>query len=424
MTTTEILNDARTRELIEEGAHEGHLSYGQINDALTEVPLDVESIEALLEAIDERGIAIIADEPQHNGGQTAPPAGGAGAPTQGAAKPKKKSRYSDLDDALSSLDDLLTKMKLPGEEGANPNVNDALFNDDEGEEAGIQDAFKQYLNRMGQVPRLSDAEEARLARVAREGSEWERDDARQQLAEANLRLVVSIARHYAGRTTLPMLDLMQEGNIGLMRAVDHFDPNKKERFGSSATWYIRDSIRKAVNEQSRLVRLPTHLTGVLRKLERLQRELAQDLGHEPSREELARAAGLTVQQVEDAQRAGAQTLSLDVPQGEDENSTDLGDLIAGGGETSESKVSRSQLKSELNRALDGLSEREKAILQMRFGVGDYAGEPARALEQVAHDLKLSRDRTRQLEVRAMRKLRRRSRAGALQQFLSSASDED
>lgn len=418
----DVLQDLRVRALIERGARDGALSYQAINAALGDLLLDEEGAEAVLSALEERGVQLINDVPlptptPREAAPRTPRQNGATSQTPAVA-PKKRG-HSDLDEALASLDELLSRMQLPGEGEAK---RDVVFSDEEVADAGVEDALKQYLNRMGQVALLTPDEEARLTREARDGSDYGREEAKRQLAEANLRLVVSIARAYSKRTTLPFLDLIQEGNVGLMRAVDKFKPERGERLASFASWYIREAIKRAVNEQARLVRLPSHLAGVLRRVEKVTRELTQELGRAPGHDEIAQAANLSLSQLEDALRVGAQPLSLEAPTGEGDDSSELGDLIASDGEDSEDSVARGQLREELARALDGLSEREKAVLQMRFGVGAAKADGPRSLEDIGRELKVSSERVHRLEVRALRKLRRRSRAGALQAFLSD-SDE-
>lgn len=413
-TPEALISHPRVQALISAGAAAGEVSYSAINEVLGDLQVDEEHVETLLEALENRGIAVIDETPE-----PIVPTGRAGGHATGGGTapggPPKRSRHADLDDALSSLEGLFA-------EGDVGSMVRADLLDEDTDAPAVEDAFKQYLGQMGRVPLLTAEEELRLARQARGGTESEREAARQKLVESNLRLVVFMARRYAGRSGLPLIDIVQEGNVGLMRAVDRFDPERGHRLSTYATWWIRQSINRAIADQMRSMRLPTHLSGAIQKLQRLQRELTQALGRQPLREELAQAAGMTVRQVDEATRALAQPLSLDAPVG-DEEEMELGDLISDPDAiTPGASVTRTELREELVRALQGLSDRERIVVLKRFGLGDYASSGPRSLEDIAVEMKLSRERVRQLEVRALRKLRRRSRASALEEFLQGGDE--
>jgi RNA polymerase primary sigma factor len=400
-----LLHHPRVLALLEQGAREGVVSYGQINELLGDLQIDELAAELLFEALENRGIEIGEDEASEN----AAPASGNGVKAPQSPRP---SQHRDLDDVLASIEGMFGSPAetVATESGETPVVDDV----DEESGAAVEDALTQYMNQMGRVPLLTADEEKRLARLIRDGSPEEQAWARQKLVESNLRLVVYIARRYAGRATLPLLDIVQEGNIGLMRAVDRFDPERGHRLSTYATWWIRQSINRAIAAQARAIRLPGHLSDAIQKLYRLQRELSQTLGREPTRYELAESAGMTVSQVDEAMRAVAEPLSLETPVS-DEDATELGEFVSDPeADTPMAAVSRSELKEQIQEALGNLSERERAIVEQRFGIGEYADEGPRTLEDIAHRMKLSRERVRQLEVRALRKMRRRTHGTSLE----------
>jgi RNA polymerase primary sigma factor len=425
-----LLTEPRVQRLLEQGERDGKVSYNLINRVLGDLQIDEVEAEDLFDALESRGIEVI-DEPAAPDTSTAA-SGGENAPVSSRASSAKsttrRSRHRDLDDVLASLEELM--ISLPGapatedenfvgagqtDAGSAAAVSAAEDIEDSLADAPMADALTQYLNQMGQVPLLSAEEEARLARLARQGTPEEQVAARQKLVEANLRLVVHIARRYAARNLLPLLDIVQEGNIGLMRAVERFDPDRGQRLGAYATWWIRQSINRAIAAQSRSIRLPGHLSAVIQKLQGLQRELAQDLGRQPSRQELAEAAGMTFTQVDEALRAVAAPLSLEKPVGDDEDTVEFGESIADpDSDAPLTALSRDELRRELDRSLEGLSERERAVVMQRFGMGDYVDSGPSSLEDVAARMNLSRERVHELEVRALRKMRRRTRGTALE----------
>ena len=276
-------------------------------------------------------------------------------------------------------------------------------------DAPVADALSQYMHQLGRVPLLSADEERALAEEARAGSQ----SAKQKLVEANLRLVVHLARPYAGRAAMPLMDVVQEGNLGLIRAVEKFDPSRGQRLSSFASWYIRDAINRAVSVQSRSIRLPSHLSALIQKLQRVQRELMQKHGREPFRHELAESLDVAEEQIEELQRVGTAPLSLDAPsRSGDDESDEFGERLMTDDMSDDipmAALARGELRGELESAMEKLSRRERSILMQRFGMGEYADSGARSLDDIAAGMNLSRDRARQLEIRALRKMRRRAK---------------
>jgi RNA polymerase primary sigma factor len=415
-----LLSQPRVHDLLEQGAREGRVSYGLINDVLGDLQIDEVDAEELFEALENRGIEIVEDEVPTRA-STAPATSGASA----TATPRPSTRHRDLDEVLASIESVIgtpasslatSGAMIAGESGAEPTTVEDLDDDESG--AAVEDALTQYMTQMARVPLLTADEEKRLARIVRNGTPEEQAAARQKLVESNLRLVVYIARRYAGRAALPLLDIVQEGNIGLMRAVDRFDPERGHRLSTYATWWIRQSINRAISAQARSIRLPAHLSDAIQKLYRLQRELAQNLGREPSRQELADASNMTVTQVDEALRAVAEPLSLETPVS-DEDNTELGEFVSDPeADTPITALSRSELRTEISQTLSTLSDRERAIIEQRFGIGEYESSGPRTLEDIATRMQLSRERVRQLEVRALRKMRRRTHG------LAMNSDQD
>lgn len=275
---------------------------------------------------------------------------------------------------------------------------------------GLDDPVKMYLKDIGKVPLLSGDEEIELARRMQEGDEA----ARQRLSEANLRLVVSIAKRYVGRGML-FLDLIQEGNLGLMKAVEKFDYQKGFKFSTYATWWIRQSITRAIADQARTIRIPVHMVETINKLTRVSRALLQTLGREPTPEEIAKEMGISVERVREIQRIAQDPVSLETPIGEEEDSH-LGDFIEDEKSiTPSDSVSTTMLKETLLSVLDTLTPREEKVLRLRYGVDD--GRP-RTLEEVGREFNVTRERIRQIEAKALRKLRHPSRSKHLKDYLN------
>ena len=274
---------------------------------------------------------------------------------------------------------------------------------------GLDDPVKMYLKDIGRVPLLTADEEVELARRMQE------DDvaAKKRLSEANLRLVVSIAKRYVGRGML-FLDLIQEGNLGLMKAVEKFDYQKGFKFSTYATWWIRQSITRAIADQARTIRIPVHMVETINKLTRVQRVLLQELGREPTPAEIAEKMGVTEERVVEIQKIAQDPVSLETPIGEEEDSH-LGDFIEDEKTTTPSdSVAFTMLKEQLLGVLDTLTPREEKVLRLRYGIDD--GKP-RTLEEVGREFNVTRERIRQIEAKALRKLRHPSRSKKLKDFL-------
>ena len=274
---------------------------------------------------------------------------------------------------------------------------------------GLDDPVKMYLKDIGRVPLLSAEEEVDLAKRMQENDEA----AKKRLSEANLRLVVSIAKRYVGRGML-FLDLIQEGNLGLMKAVEKFDYQKGFKFSTYATWWIRQSITRAIADQARTIRIPVHMVETINKLTRVQRVLLQELGREPLPSEIAERMGVTEERVREIQKIAQDPVSLETPIGEEEDSH-LGDFIEDEKTTTPSdSVAFTMLKEQLLGVLDTLTPREEKVLRLRYGIDD--GKP-RTLEEVGKEFNVTRERIRQIEAKALRKLRHPSRSKKLKDFL-------
>ena len=272
------------------------------------------------------------------------------------------------------------------------------------------DPVRMYLEEIGKVPLLTADEEIELATRMSEGDE----EAKRRMAEANLRLVVSIAKRYVGRGML-FLDLIQEGNLGLIKAVEKFDYTKGYKFSTYATWWIRQAITRAIADQARTIRIPVHMVETINKVIRVSRQLLQELGHDPSAEEIAKEMGMPVEKVRDILKIAQEPVSLETPIGEEEDSH-LGDFIPDEDASEPSEAaSFSLLKEQLMEVLDTLTPREKKVLELRFGIVDGR---TRTLEEVGKEFNVTRERIRQIEAKALRKLRHPSRSRKLKDFLN------
>ena len=273
----------------------------------------------------------------------------------------------------------------------------------------VDDPVRMYLKEIGKVPLLSADEEIELAKRMEQGDE----DAKKRLCEANLRLVVSIAKRYVGRGML-FLDLIQEGNLGLIKAVDKFDYRKGYKFSTYATWWIRQAITRSIADQARTIRIPVHMVETINKLIRVSRQLLQTYGREPSPEEIAVEMGLSVEKVREIQKIAQEPVSLETPIGEEEDSH-LGDFIPDEDVPAPAEAAAfSMLKEQLVEVLDTLTEREQKVLKLRFGLEDGR---ARTLEEVGKEFDVTRERIRQIEAKALRKLRHPSRSKKLKDYL-------
>ena len=277
------------------------------------------------------------------------------------------------------------------------------------EGVSIEDPVRMYLKEIGKVPLLSAEREIELAQRMEEGDE----DAKKELAEANLRLVVSIAKRYVGRGML-FLDLIQEGNLGLITAVEKFDYHKGYKFSTYATWWIRQAITRAIADQARTIRIPVHMVETINKLIRVSRQLLQELGREPLPEEIAKELDMPVERVREILKISQEPVSLETPIGEEEDSH-LGDFIQDDNVPVPAEAAaQTLLKEQLDEVLDTLTEREQKVLRLRFGMNDGR---ARTLEEVGKEFDVTRERIRQIEAKALRKLRHPSRSRKLRDYL-------
>ena len=306
------------------------------------------------------------------------------------------------EDALPELEELEEIEEVTEEEMNETEAMADTFSTD--------DPVRMYLKEIGKVPLLTPEEEQDLAKRMAEGDE----EAKRRMAEANLRLVVSIAKRYVGRGML-FLDLIQEGNLGLIKAVEKFDYTKGYKFSTYATWWIRQAITRAIADQARTIRIPVHMVETINKVIRVSRQLLQELGHDPSAEEIAAEMNMPVDKVRDILKIAQEPVSLETPIGEEEDSH-LGDFIPDEDASEPSEAaSFSLLKEQLMEVLDTLTPREKKVLELRFGIVDGR---TRTLEEVGKEFNVTRERIRQIEAKALRKLRHPSRSKKLRDFLN------
>lgn len=278
------------------------------------------------------------------------------------------------------------------------------------EGTGVNDPVRMYLKEIGNIPLLAPEEEVELARQMKEGSK----QAAKKMAESNLRLVVSIAKRYVGRG-MPLLDLIQEGNVGLIKAVEKYDYTKGYKFSTYATWWIRQAITRAIADQARTIRIPVHMVETLNKITKIQRTLTQELGREPSVEEIAENAHMQADRVREILKLAQETVSLETPVG-DEAESHLADFIEDAGTPLPSdEAAFGQLRDDIRTVLDKLNEREQKVLRMRFGLDDGHEH---TLEEVGNELHVTRERIRQIEAKALRKLRQSGKSAGLEGYLN------
>ncbi len=353
------------KELIELGKQKGQLTNQDILDALGEQDLDPEKLEKLYETIEQQGIEIVED-------------------------------FDDLkiDDIDISIDD---------------NKEDDTPAPSGEQSVTVDDPVKVYLKEIGRVPLLSSEEEVDLAIRISNGDVA----AKQRLSEANLRLVVSIAKRYLGRG-MQFLDLIQEGNLGLIKAVEKFDYTKGFKFSTYATWWIRQAITRAIADQARTIRIPVHMVETINKVKKVQSQLLHQNGHEPSPDEIAEEIDMPVDKVREIMRVAQEPVSLETPIGEEEDSH-LGDFIPDNDAPAPADAaSHTMLREQLADVLSTLTPREAKVLKLRFGLEDGR---SRTLEEVGKEFNVTRERIRQIEAKALRKLRHPSRSRKLKDYL-------
>ncbi|HAG07131.1 MAG: RNA polymerase sigma factor [Clostridia bacterium 62_21] len=349
------------QELVEKGKQRGSLTYHEIMDGLQGADLTPEQIDDIYEKLANMGIEVVPE-------------------------------VSDLETLEPEHHEEEVEVDLSVPEGVD-----------------IDDPVRMYLKEIGRIPLLTPEEEVELAKRMEKGDE----EAKRRLIEANLRLVVSIAKRYVGRGML-FLDLIQEGNLGLIKAVEKFDWRKGYKFSTYATWWIRQAITRAIADQARTIRIPVHMVETINKLIRVSRQLLQELGREPTPEEIAREMDISAEKVREIMRIAQEPVSLETPIGEEEDSH-LGDFIEDqDAQAPAEEASFTLLREQLNEVLKTLTEREQRVLRLRFGLDDGR---ARTLEEVGQKFGVTRERIRQIEAKTLRKLRHPSRSKKLKDYL-------
>ena len=353
--------EERKQELVKKGKEKGFITYEELASSLKGLDLDADSLDDLYNVFNENNIAIVSEDANEDG------------------------TNEDDGDKLLLDDEILTK------------------------DLTINDPVRMYLKEIGQIKLLTMQEELDLADRILEGDE----QAKTILAEANLRLVVSIAKRYVGRGML-FLDLIQEGNIGLMKAVDKFDVTKGYKFSTYATWWIRQAITRAIADQARTIRVPVHMVETINKLARIQRQLTLELNREPTEQELAKKMNVSIDKIREIYKISQEPVSLETPIGEEDDSH-LGDFIKDERNMSpEEYATNEMLKDEIADVLLTLTEREEKVIRLRFGLEDGK---SRTLEEVGQMFGVTRERIRQIEAKALRKLRHPSRSRKLKDYM-------
>ena len=366
-----LQSNEKLMEIFAKGKAKGKLSSSDLMETIDEMNLESEQLDQIYDSLEMLGIDI------------------------GTAE----AIDSSIDDMEPPMEEIAG---IEEEELVDPNELVDSFSTD--------DPVRMYLKEIGKVPLLTPEEEQDLAKRMAEGDA----EAKHRMEEANLRLVVSIAKRYVGRGML-FLDLIQEGNLGLIKAVEKFDYTKGYKFSTYATWWIRQAITRAIADQARTIRIPVHMVETINKVIRVSRQLLQELGHDPSAEEIAAEMNMPVDKVRDILKIAQEPVSLETPIGEEEDSH-LGDFIPDEDASEPSEAaSFSLLKEQLMEVLDTLTPREKKVLELRFGIVDGR---TRTLEEVGKEFNVTRERIRQIEAKALRKLRHPSRSKKLKDFLN------
>ena len=362
------------KKLIDKGKRKGILTYKEIADLLEEIDLEVEQIDEIYQRLEDIGIDIAGDKEEL------------------LLETEDIDEIEDMEEIEDEEEEDVKKEDLSVPKGI-----------------AVDDPVRMYLKEIGKIPLLTAEEEIELAKRMEAGDE----EAKKQLAEANLRLVVSIAKRYVGRGML-FLDLIQEGNLGLMKAVEKFDYTKGYKFSTYATWWIRQSITRAIADQARTIRIPVHMVETINKLVRVQRQLVQELGRDPTPDEIAKEMNMEVEKVREIMKIAQEPVSLETPIGEEEDSH-LGDFIEDENALAPADAATFiMLREQLIEVLDTLTPREQKVLRLRFGLDDGR---ARTLEEVGKEFDVTRERIRQIEAKALRKLRHPSRSKKLKDFL-------
>ena len=365
----ELKRNDRLQRLIEEGKRSGVLTYDQINDTISHEDIDAEQVDDILQTLADEGIRVV-------------------------------EKVKDAADALTR-----------GDEDEDSSKESEPADEDVAQLEGmpLDDSVRMWLREIGKTPLLTIVEEVSLAKRIEAGDE----EAKAVLTEANLRLVVSIAKRYSGRG-MSFPDLIQEGNIGLIRAVEKFDYRKGYKFSTYATWWIRQAITRAIADQGRTIRIPVHMVETINRLIKTQGQLLQDLGREPTLDEVAMEMGLAPDRVSEIMRVAPEPLSLETPIGEEEDSR-LADFIEDQEAISPSEAASNLiLREKIEESLNNLTPRERDVLKMRFGLDDGY---SRTLEEVGRHFKVTRERIRQIEAKALKKLRHPSRSRKLRDNL-------